>query len=53
MRSASNWLRGHRASMLELAGLVLVAIGAGLIYLPAGLIAGGISAVFVAQGIDA
>ena len=48
-----NRLRAHRASLLEIAGLAGIALGAALVYLPAGLIVGGACAVFVAQGVDA
>ena len=43
--------RAHRASVLELCGIVMLSVGAALVYFPAGLIVGGISAVFVAQGV--
>ena len=46
-----NRLRAHRASALELCGIVMLSVGAALVYFPAGLIVGGLSAVFIAQGV--
>lgn len=37
--------------MLEVVGFVALAVGAGLVYFPAGLIVAGACAVFVAQGV--
>ncbi|MBI2764847.1 MAG: hypothetical protein HYX53_02920 [Chloroflexi bacterium] len=42
----------HRSNAVELAGLVLIAIGVGDIYLPAGLVFVGAALVFVAQGME-
>ena len=41
MRNLVKCLAGHLAELVLLAGAALVAVGAGMIYLPAGLIAGG------------
>lgn len=46
-----NRLRSHRASVLELCGIVMLSVGAALVYFPAGLIVGGACAVFIAQGV--
>ena len=45
-------LRAHRASALELCGIVMLSVGAALVYFPAGLIVGGLALMFVAQGLD-
>lgn len=50
MKALSS-LREHRASALEVAGFVILAMGCGMIYLPAGFIVAGLSAVFIAQGV--
>ena len=42
MKAIANGLVKHLAELALLCGAVLVAVGAGLIYLPAGLIAGGV-----------
>lgn len=41
MKKIANGLVKHLAELALLGGAVLVAVGAGLIYLPAGLITGG------------
>lgn len=41
MRKIANGLLGHLAELALLGGAALVAVGAGLMRLPAGLIAGG------------
>ena len=41
MKEIANGLVKHLAELALLGGAALVAVGAGLIYLPAGLIAGG------------
>ncbi len=42
MKEIANGLVKHLAELALLGGAALVAVGAGLIYLPAGLIAGGV-----------
>ena len=41
MKKLVNGLMGHLAELVLLAGASAVAVGAGMIYLPAGLITGG------------
>lgn len=41
MKKLVNGLMGHLAELVLLAGAAAVAVGAGMIYLPAGLITGG------------
>lgn len=41
MRELKNNLAGHLGDFALLGGAVLVSVGAGLIYMPAGLIVGG------------
>lgn len=42
MRKMVRGLTGHLSELALLAGAAAVAVGAGMIYLPAGLIAGGV-----------
>lgn len=42
MKAIANGLVKHLVELALLGGAVLVAVGAGMIYLPAGLIAGGV-----------
>ena len=44
MKQISKTLMTHLAEMVFLAGAAAIAVGAGMIYLPAGLIAGGVLA---------
>lgn len=41
MKNLVNCLMGHLGELVLLAGAAAVAVGCGMIYLPAGLIAGG------------
>lgn len=41
MKKLVNGLMGHLAELVLLAGAAAMAVGAGMIYLPAGLITGG------------
>lgn len=43
--------RGAVAIAVESLGLLLVAVGVGLVYLPAGVIVAGLALVLVAQGV--
>jgi len=45
MKQISKTLMTHLAEMVFLAGAAAIAVGAGMVYLPAGLIAGGVLAV--------
>lgn len=41
MKQLVKYLAGHLAELVLLTGAVLVSVGAGMVYLPAGLIVGG------------
>lgn len=45
-----SWLESLLLTLTFLAGVAAVAVGAGLVYLPAGLIVGGLLAVLCAAG---
>ena len=45
MKKIANSLLGHLAELVLVAGVAAVAVGVGMIYLPAGLIAGGTLAI--------
>lgn len=44
MKNIARSLAGHLAEIVFLAGAAAVSVGCGLVYLPAGLIAGGVLA---------
>ena len=45
-------VRIRKATFVEVFGFVSLAVGFGLVYLPAGIIVTGVSAVLLAQGLE-
>ena len=43
-----KWFSAHLAELIMVAGMAAVSVGVALIYLPAGVIAGGVLAIFMA-----
>lgn len=52
LRGLARRLLPALPSLVELGGLAAVALGLGLVYLPAGVIAAGIGLVVLAQGLE-
>lgn len=52
MRRLMHNLRQRPASIMEAGGCAVLALGAGLVYLPAGIIVAGVLLVLLAQGVE-
>ena len=50
-RIAQRPTRGAVATAVEVVGLLLIAVGVALVYLPAGVIVAGLALVLLAQGV--